>query len=291
MSDTEVDDMTAAEKAVIDAETNRVAAEAAAEAAKTAEATAAAEQAAKDAADAAAAEQAKQLAAAAAAAPVPQPAPAPVFPTLTVDQALAARNFATEQAELNRAWDEGDLTQAEWATKFAEIATAQATLAAQQAMAKMSAEAARAAAEQTFEQASTAFLARPENLDIATDRTRFAMFQAVVHAIDAATGSALPANELLAKANSEFRKTVAAPSAPAPADAPVRKPDLAALPPRLTDIPQAGAHSDGEGAEVGQLAALGIEDLEARFAGMSDAQIERILASTPGAGAEIKPAG
>lgn len=287
MSDTEVDDMTAAEKAVIDAETNRVSAEAAAaEEAKTAEATAAAEQAAKAAADAAAAEQA-------AAAPVPQPAPAPapVFPTLTVDQALAARNFATEQAELNRAWDEGDLTQAEWATKFAEIATAQATLAAQQAMAKMSAEAARAAAEQTFEQASTAFLARPENLDIATDRTRFAMFQAVVHAIDAATGSALPANELLAKANSEFRKTVAAPSAPAPADAPVRKPDLAALPPRLTDIPQAGAHSDGEGAEVGQLAALGIEDLEARFAGMSDAQIERILASTPGAGAEIKPAG
>lgn len=286
MSDNEgVDSMTPAEQAVLDAESSRIAGDAAAaEAAKVAEATAAAEQA-KAAADAAAAEQAKQAAAAVA---VPPVAPAVVFPTISVDEALSKRNLDAEKADLNKAWEEGEITQSEWMQKFSEIASASATLAAQQAVAKMAAE----AANQSFEQAASAFIARPDNLDIATDRTRFVMFQSVIHAIDNATGGALPANELLSRAHAEFRKTVAAPATPAPAvSAPTRQADLSALPPRLTDIPQAGAHNDGEGAEMGQLAALGIEDLEARFAGMSDAQIERILASTPGAGAEIKPAG
>lgn len=281
-----VDSTTPAEQAVLDAETNRIAGEAAAaEAAKAAEvaAGAAAEQA-KAAADAAAAEQAKQAAAAAA---LPPAAPAAVFPTISVDEALARRDLAAEKADLNRRWEEGEITQTEWANEFSEIATASATLAAQQAMAN----AAKAAAEQSFEQAASAFLARPDNRDIATDQTRFLMFQTVINAIDNATGNALPANELLSRAHTEFRKQVAAPAAPAPpASAPTRQPDLTALPPRLTDIPQAGAHNDGEGAEVGQLASLGIEDLEARFAGMSDAQIERYLEATPGAGSEIKPA-
>lgn len=280
-----VDSTTPAEQAVLDAETNRIAGEAAAaEAAKAAEVAAAAAEQAKAAADAAAAEQAKQAAAAAA---LPPAAPAAVFPTITIDEALAKRDLAAENAELNRKWEEGEITQTEWASTFAEIATASATLAAQQTMAN----AAKAAAEQSFEQAASAFLARPDNLDIATDSTRFKWFQDVINTIDNATGNALPANELLSRAHAEFRKKVPAPSAPAPPPPPpTRQTDLTTLPPRLTDIPQAGAHHDGESAEISQLASMGIQDLEELFAGKSDEQIERYLAATPGARAEIKPA-
>lgn len=276
----DVDSTTPAEQAVLDAETSRIAGEsAAADAAKAAEATAAAEQA-KAAADAASAEQARQAAA------VPAAAPAAVFPTISVDEALSKRDLAAETADLNQRWEEGEITQTEWSQKFAEIATASAMLAAQQAMAKMTAD----AANQSFEQASSAFLARPENLDIATDRTRFLMFQTVINAVDSATGNALSANELLSRAHAEFRKQVAAPAAPgAPPPPPTRQPDLSALPTRLTDIPQTGAHNDGESAEIGQLAAMGIQDLEELFAGMSDAQIDAKLAAAPGARAEIKP--
>jgi hypothetical protein len=285
----EVDDMTPAEQAVVDADAKRIADEAAAAAAQTEEAKAAeAARVAAEEAKTAAEEAAKAEAARAAAAQVQ--APAPVLPTIQVDAALASRDFEAERTALAKAWDEGDITQAEWSAKFMAIATAEATRAAQQSLAEMTAAAAKQAAEQTFEQAANAFMARPENRDIATDPTRFAMFQGAVNAIDAATGNALPAHELLARAQAEFRKTVAAPAPAAPSAPPVRQPDLSALPPRITDAPQAGANDIGGSQQVSQFAAMAIEDLESSLATMSEDQIERILAATPGAAFELKPA-
>lgn len=283
----QVDDMTPAEKAVVDAEAARIADaqktaadQAAAEAKATADA-AAAEAAAK------AAEEAAKAAAAAAAAPAP---PQVVVPTVEVDKALAERDFAKERDALNEAWESGDLTQAEWAAKFSAISQAEATLIAQRTIAEATAKAANtvqtavaANAEQAFEQAANALMAA--NPDIAGDQTKFAMFQGLVTTIDQATGGKLAPADLLAKAEAQFRQTIPKPVAPR---APDRQPDLSTLPPRLTDAPQAGADLGGA-PDLSQLTSMGIEDLEARFAGMSDDQIERLLAQAPGASFELRP--
>lgn len=284
----QVDDMTPAEQAVLDAEAARIAdAQKTAADQAAAEAKATADAAAAEAAAKAAEEAAKAAAAAAAAAPAP---PQVVVPTVEVDKALAERDFAKERDALNEAWESGDLTQAEWAAKFSAISQAEATLIAQRTIAEATAKAANtvqtavaANAEQAFEQAANALMAA--NPDIAGDQTKFAMFQGLVNTIDQATGGKLAPADLLAKAEAQFRQTIPKPVAPR---APDRQPDLSTLPPRLTDAPQAGADLGGA-TDLSQLTSMGIEDLEARFAGMSDDQIERLLAQAPGASFELRP--
>lgn len=284
-----VDDMTPAEQAVVDAEAARIASEQqATQAQADAQAKAVADAAAAEAAAKAAEEAAK---AAAAAAPPPAPLPQVVVPTVEVDKALSERDFAKERETLNEGWESGDLTQAEWAKKFAEIAQAEATLIAQRTISEATAKAATAVttqvaanAEQAFDQAASALMAA--NPDIAGDQTKFAMFQGLVNTLDASTGGKLAPADLLARAEQQFRQMIPKPAAP---KAPDRQPDLSTLPPRLSEIPQAAVTDARGSADVNALAALGIEDLEARFAGMSDAQMEALLAQTPGSNFELRP--
>lgn len=283
-----VDDMTPAEQAVVDAEAARIASE---QQATQAQAEAQAKAVADAAAAEAAAKAAEEAAKAAAAAPPPAPVPQVVVPTVEVDKALSERDFAKERETLNEGWESGDLTQAEWAKKFAEIAQAEATLIAQRTISEATAKAATAVttqvaanAEQAFDQAASALMAA--NPDIAGDQAKFAMFQGLVNTLDASTGGKLAPADLLARAEQQFRQMIPKPAAP---KAPDRQPDLSTLPPRLSEIPQAAVTDARGSADVNALAALGIEDLEARFAGMSDAQMEALLAQTPGSNFELRP--
>lgn len=279
-----IDSLMPAEQAVMDAESKRVTDEATATAAAQTEDAPPAD--AAPAQPPAPTDQARAPSAAEAAAAAVAASSVSHKP-IAVDQALAKRDFDAERKALDAAWEEGDLSQSEWAAKFSELADAKAQLVAQTTYAQMQAQGAQEQTTKTFEAASEAFLRAPENADLA-DPTRFSMFQGVLNTVDAQTGHALDPVSLLVRAQAEFRKIVPL-QAPVSRDPPPRNPDLSALPPRLTGLPQA-AEGDVRGkATVDQLASMDIEDLEERFAGMGDDAIARILAQAPGAEHELRP--
>lgn len=232
-------------------------------------------------------------------------------PNITIDEALAKRDFAAEMAAIDTAWSDGDIDQSEYNAKLREITLAQARLEAQQQMAQAFAQQSAAAAQTAFEQVSAAFLGRDGFAELREDGPARQMFNAAIQKIDTETGGQLDNWTLLDKAHQAYREqaialaraagivpadaapanpaaaaaaatafseAISKPAAPASSLPPARIADLAGLPPRLGGLPAASTPTVS--ADLEELGALPIHELEARFHRMSPEQREQYLAQS-----------
>lgn len=229
-------------------------------------------------------------------APAAEPTPAPaaetgpppgtVFPQIAVGE---ARDFDKELGDLKAKYRADEIDDDEYEDQRASIILARAKA---EVRAEMSGE----FQQQSWENTVQVFLSQPENALLLRDEHMKALWQSSINAAAqtaANEGRALTDWQMLSEGRALLFKTIGiaggsaiapdpAPAAPAASPKPpVSPPPLNRLPPDIGSIPGAAPSGALETAE--SLAALDIQDLEARMAGMSEDQQQQILRTVAGA--------
>jgi hypothetical protein len=218
---------------------------------------------------------------AAAATPAPAAAPAPVLPPAPE----SPKDFEAEAANLQKQYDDGDLTTEEYVKQNRELSNQQAQFIAQKAVHDAKVAEVQAIAGQQWNDVASAWEAR--NAEFLSNPLRRAAMQQAIAAEDQATGGTLSPADLFARAQKTafdaFGWKVQDAGAAVQKAIADRVPDLKGVGPNLGSAPAAALSEERGNAAFSHLDNMSIDQLEDELARMNPAQRDAYLADAPGA--------